>query len=72
MTANALGLEPTAIANPHGVAAEMDRVMALPTDEPGYSETAFLTSWNPDAGVGVFLHVGRCQQSSAWRPAGAA
>ena len=62
VTPNALGLEPTAIANPHAVATEMDRVMPLPQNVPGYSETAFLTSWNPDAGVGLFLHVGRCQQ----------
>ena len=63
MTPNAaLGLEPTAIANPHAVAAEMDRVMPLPQDVPGHSETAFLSSWNPTLGVGVFLHVGRCQQ----------
>jgi hypothetical protein len=61
-TGNTLGLEPTAIGNPHGVPAEVDRVMPVVRDVPGYSETAFLTSWNPDAGVGLFLHVGRCQQ----------
>ena len=62
-SSSVLGLPAGEIGNPHGVPAEMDRVMALPRDIPdGYSETAFLTSWNPDAGVGLFLHVGRCQQ----------
>jgi hypothetical protein len=40
----------------------MDRVLPLPPGVPGYNETAFLTSWSPDAGAGLFLHVGRCQQ----------
>ncbi len=61
-TASALGLETTRIGNPHDVPVEMDRVMPVPRDVPGYNETAFLTTWNPDAGVGLFLHVGRCQQ----------
>ena len=61
-TASTLGLQPAQIGNPHHVPAEMDRVLPLPAGVPGYNETAFLTSWNPDAGVGLFLHVGRCQQ----------
>lgn len=57
-----IGLEPGQIGNPHGVPAALDRVLAVQRDIPGYSETAFLTSWNPKAGVGLFLHFGRCQQ----------
>lgn len=40
----------------------MDQVLPVRRDVPGYSETACLTSWNPSNGVGLFLHVGRCQQ----------
>jgi hypothetical protein len=59
---NLIGLEPARIGNPHEVPPEMDRVLPVLRDVSGYSETAFLTSWNPDAGVGLFIHVGRCQQ----------
>ena len=63
MTAGyALGLPPAAIGNPHAVPAEQDMILAVRRDVPGYSETAFLTSWNPHQNIGLFLHMGRCQQ----------
>src|SRR5581483_7561014 len=61
-TTHALGLAPDSITNPHQVAADMDRVLPVRREVPGYSETALLTSWNPDQNIGLFLHVGRCQQ----------
>lgn len=42
--------------------AELDRVFVPQRDVPRWSETAWLGSWNPDSGVGLFLHIGRCQR----------
>lgn len=61
-TTRALGLESGQIGNPHHIPAEMDKVLPVRRDVPGYSETAFLTSWNANEGIGLFLHMGRCQQ----------
>ncbi|HEY1970204.1 MAG TPA: hypothetical protein VGH89_19785 [Pseudonocardia sp.] len=58
----ALGIETSQVGNPHEVPAEMDRVFGARHDIAGYSETCFLTSWNPTERVGLFLHAGRCPQ----------
>ncbi len=57
-----LGIEPSQIGNPHRVPAELDQILPVRRDLAGYSETCFLTTWNPDEGVGMFLHAGRCPQ----------
>lgn len=57
-----LGIEPALIGNPHLVPDGMDQVIGARHDIPLYSETCFMTSWNPDNGVGLFLHAGRCRQ----------
>jgi hypothetical protein len=57
-----LGIEPSLVGNPHNVTPEMDRVLGNGDQPPGFSETCFLTSWNPIEEVGLFLHAGRCPQ----------
>src|SRR5581483_9402544 len=40
----------------------LDQVSTPNRDTPRWSETGWLGSWNPDTQVGLFVHVGRCQQ----------
>jgi hypothetical protein len=56
------GIAPELLGNPHRVPAELDRVLPIPPDAPGYSETCFLSTWNPDERVGLFVHAGRSPQ----------
>jgi hypothetical protein len=57
-----LGTSLIGIDNPFDVPLAADRVFPPQYGIPGYNETAFFTSWNHDAGVGIFIHVGRCPQ----------
>jgi hypothetical protein len=57
-----LGIAPELLGNPHWVPVELDRVLPIPPDVPGYSETCFLSTWNPDVRVGQFVHAGRSPQ----------
>jgi hypothetical protein len=50
-----LGVEPARIGNPHQVPARLDQVLPVRRDVPGYSESCFLTTWNPADGVGQEL-----------------
>lgn len=46
-------------ADPFHVDPALDLPHPVPADVPGWSETAYVHVWNPDDGVGVFVHVGR-------------
>lgn len=46
-------------ANPFGVDPRHDLLHAVEVGTPHWSETMYFHVWNPDAGVGVFVHVGR-------------
>lgn len=48
--------------NPFGVQPHHDLLHVPPPDVPGWSETMYFHVWNPEAGVGVFVHVGRWPQ----------
>lgn len=45
--------------DPFHVDPALDLPHPVRTDVPGWSETAYVHVWNPDEGVGVFVHVGR-------------
>lgn len=61
-TLDRLGHDPDTIGNPHDVPPEWDNVLPVRRDVPGYSETAIIATWNPDEGIGLYLHFGRSQQ----------
>jgi hypothetical protein len=45
--------------NPFGVLPEHDLLHEVRSDVPDWSETMYFHVWNPEAGVGVFIHIGR-------------
>lgn len=45
--------------NPFGVDPAADLLHAPPPDAPTWSETMYFHVWNPDEGVGIFVHAGR-------------
>jgi hypothetical protein len=45
--------------NPFGVDPRHDLLHEVQRDTPHWGETMYFHVWNPDAGAGVFLHVGR-------------
>ncbi|GAA4736945.1 hypothetical protein [Actinomycetospora chibensis] len=46
--------------DPFAVDPALDLLHPVPAGVPGWNETAYVHVWNPDAGVGVFVHLGRC------------
>ncbi|WP_202033251.1 hypothetical protein [Nocardioides sp. WS12] len=48
--------------NPFDVDGEHDLLHAPPEGVAGWSETMYFSVWNPDAGVGVWIHTGRCPE----------
>jgi hypothetical protein len=57
-----LGIEPAKIRHWFGTPPEIDRFRTPNRDVKHWSETGFFQAYNPVDKVGVFTHVGRCQQ----------
>lgn len=51
--------------DPFRVEPTLDLLHRIRSDVPGWSETAYVHIWNPDARVGVFVHFGRCARDLA-------
>jgi hypothetical protein len=58
----ALGIAADRVTNHFGTHPEKDYFQSPNRDVPHWNETGFFSAYNPDQNVGVFTHVGRCQQ----------
>src|SRR5271155_2204156 len=50
------------LANPFGLAPSADGLNAPRPDIPHWGETMYFHAWNPEGGVGVWIHAGRCPE----------
>ncbi|HEY1967922.1 MAG TPA: hypothetical protein VGH89_08245 [Pseudonocardia sp.] len=49
-------------ANPFAVRPEGDRLQTPRLDIPHWGETMYFHVWNPEQGVGIWIHTGRCPE----------